>query len=160
MSNTATANRRGIDAAIAGSAILGIILAIIEGLGMLDSGNIVFVLTIGFPAAIATLAYLHYYPNEELAVAGVLGIWGAIASAVALFGTFFIVMDNPDLVSDASSSSLLFVSSVTNFAFSVIALSGLYAIAGHYKSRAIAVVAPITQFIAFVIASYLTPMIA
>lgn len=160
MSNTATSNRRRIDAAIAGSAILGIILAIIEGLGMLDFGNIVFVLTIGFPAAIATLAYLHYHPNEELAVAGVLGIWGAIASAVALFGTFFIVMDNPDLVSDASSSSLLLVSSVTNFAFSVIALSGLYAIAGHYKSRAIAVVAPVTQFIAFVIASYLIPMIA
>jgi len=159
MGTTTTTDRRRIDTAITGFAILGVLLAIVEGLGVLESGNLVFVVTIGFPAVTATLVYLHFHPDEKPAIAVALGLWGIIAGAIGLFATFFVVMDNPALASDASLSSLLFASSITNFALGMSALSGLYAIAGSYKSRALVLVAPITQLLAFSIASYLVPII-
>lgn len=159
MSTTSTVDRRRIDATIAGVAVIGSILAIVRGLRILKFGNLDFVIAIGFPAIIATLAYLHYNRSEQPAIAVGLGLWGVVAGAVALFGSFFVVVDNPATVSDAPLSSSLFVSTVANFILGVIALSGLYAAAGYYKSRAVVLLAPVTQFIAFVIAAFLVPLV-
>lgn len=159
MSNIATASRKSIDAVITGIAAIGLLLAITNGMSILDFGNLDFALTIGFPAIIAPLVYLHYHRDEEPVVGVALGLWGVIAGAVGLFATFFVVMDNPALVSDAPLSSLLFASSIANYVLGVVALSGLYAVAGYFKSRAIILVAPVTQLIAFSFASYLVPII-
>lgn len=159
MSSTTTTSRRGIDAAITGFAIIGSLLAIVRGLRILKIGNLDFVIAIGFPAVIATLTYLHYNRDEEPTIAIGLGLWGVIAGAIALFGTFFVVMDNPATVSDASLSSSLLASTIANFVLGVIALTGLYAAAGSYKSRALVLLAPMTQFIAFSIAALLVPII-
>jgi len=69
VSNTTKAGYSGIDAAITGFAVVGALLAIGGGLRVLDLGNLDFVLAIGFPAVIATLAYLHYNRGEDPAVA-------------------------------------------------------------------------------------------
>jgi len=159
MNTTTTIDRRRIDAAITGFAVIGGLLAIGRGLRILKFGNLDFVLTIGFPAVIATLAYLHYDRSEQPAVAVGLGLWGVVAGAVALFGSFFLVIDNPATVSDAPLSSSLFASGVANFTLGVIALSGLYAAAGYYKSRAVVLLAPVTQLVAFVVASSLVRLV-
>lgn len=159
MSNTITASRRSIDAAITGFAVTGAFLAIVRGLRILKFKNLDFVLAIGFPAVIATLAYLHHNRDEKSAIAVGLGLWGIVAGAIALFGSFFVVMDNPATVSDAPLSASLFASTVANFVLGVGALSGLYAAAGSYKSCALVLLAPVTQFIAFSIASLLVPIV-
>ena len=94
MSNTAATNHRRIDTTIAAVAILGAILAIVEGLGIPKGGRVFRVLTVGFPAVIAILSYLHYYRGERPVVVVFLGLWGIIASTVAIFGTFFIVIED------------------------------------------------------------------
>ncbi|SEV93114.1 hypothetical protein [Halobacterium jilantaiense] len=159
MSSPAATGRRSIDGAITGFAIIGSLLAVVRGLRILKMGNLDFVIAIGFPAVIATLAYLHYNRDEEPAITVALGIWGVVAGAIALFGTFFVVMDNPATVSDAPLSSSLFASTITNFVLGVVTLSGLYAAAGSYNSRAAVLLAPVTQFIAFSLSALLVPII-
>lgn len=159
MSNTVTAGRR-IDTAITGLVVAGLLLAIARGARILTYGNLEFVLTIGFPAVIATLVYLHYDRSERPTVALGLCLWGCAAGAVALFAGFFVVVDNPATVSEAPLSTTLFVNTVANFVVGVTALSGLYGAAGYYRSRLLVALAPVIQFVAFVAVAYLVPIVA